>query len=102
MEKHIQMKMHHRNYKIYSSLPQSLGPGCPTGRCLHVFTCTQGLHIPQRLDLGCCEQMVIITKAQKAVKHLRCCLKLLCSQTDFSNLDGVILFQQGKAKVASF
>lgn len=34
-----------------------------------VFTCAQGLLIPQGLDLDCYEQMVIIAKAQKAAEE---------------------------------
>lgn len=68
-----------------------------------VFMCVQGLLIPQGLDLGCYEQMVIIRKAQKAAAEDRgCCFKSLCSQIDFSNLDWLILFSTRQAKVAPF
>lgn len=71
LDKHILIKWTYSRYGIYS-LPQSLGldllrwqvPVC-------VFTCVQGLLIPQGLDLGCYEQMVIITKAQKAAAEDR-------------------------------
>lgn len=40
-----------------------------SSRCLsvRVYVYVQGLLIPQGLDLGCYEQMVIIRKAQRAV-----------------------------------
>lgn len=64
--------------------------------------CVQGQLIPQGLDLGCYEQMVIITKAQKAAAEDRgCCFKLLRSQIDFSNLDGVILFSARRGQGSS-
>lgn len=34
--------------------------------CVCVFTCAQGLLVPQGLELDCYEQMAIIAKAQKA------------------------------------
>lgn len=60
-----------------------------------VFTCVQGLLIPQGLDLGCYEQMVIITKAQKAAAEDRrggVALSLCIARLISTNLDGVILF----------
>lgn len=82
---------------IRVGLPQWQVPAC-------VFVCVQGLLVPQGPDLGCYEQMVIITKAQKAgagAGDRGCCFKSLRSQIDFSNLDRVILFSTRRAQGSS-
>ncbi len=72
--------------------------------CVCVFMCVQGRLIPQGPDLDCYEQMVIITKAQKAAAAAEdrgCCFKSLHGQIDFSNLDGIILFRTRRGSGSS-